>query len=452
MFTWNQYRYGRWTYGGEFINPSTGLVCMQLKYKGTKNTSKIRVTGKTIEIYEYDTSWTLTRTLAYDDYPYLGDIAAGIRDLFDFTFVPASSDVIITDEGHVTPDAPPMQVQLAHIPKPGTLYITSMTEVTFTPGPGQFRCDYATGILEFNPANTGQLFNANYTGTVAVSNFADLESKYLAIKDNFDRLITKPVYTDIFYQQYVTTVYDVLNQIPGIPLEFGLDKINPITIEQQIETQVKHLQNRLRLFFRPTIIKCDQNPYQLINEVGVNCDLLEPPYDGTDTNYLKLRYEPLIAVQRIELVYLGNLVRSYPFEWIQTNKRNSEVRIIPKTGSFHLMGMYSGSYLFHSFFPRSTSMNGLFLPWCQIDYAAGWEWGTLPEDISLAVSKSVAVWVLQLADGFYSPGLASKSIDGVSESYTRNAQTTLFGGRRKELQEEIKELLSPWRRIRMNVI
>ena len=443
------YKYGKWTYGGDFIDPTNGLPAFSLKYKESMayDFALIRCYGDRFAVIENGIE---TLSLPYLDYPYMGDIAAGLKDKFEFQFQPGQEIIDIAGEVHMIPSLP-SQVQLSYLPKQGTLYITSMTEVTYTPSPGQYWVDYSTGIITFNPADEGGVFSVNYQGVIAVPYLTDVESKYLCIKWNWNKRVTKPVFTDITYQQTIVTVADVLQEIPGVQLSFAGSEIDHRRIEQQIEQEVKHIENKTRLFLKETVIKCDLNPYSIVNQVGITCDMLEPPYDGTDTNYLKLRYEPMISVQRVELVYLGNLVRSYPFEWIQLNKFRSEVRIVPKTGSFHLMGMYSGSYLFHSFFPRTTSMFGHFLPWIQIDYTAGWTWGDLPVDLKLAVTKGVAAWILSAADGLMMPGVASKSQDGVSESYTRNAQSGLYGYRRKELKEEIAELLKPWLRVRFVV-
>lgn len=424
------------------------LPAIKIKYTGSARC--VLTTYKDRLVTTHDAQPGLS--LSYQEFPTVESLATYIdsQTNYEAELYSGSYEQPVSNELHIVPTTPPYQVQLAYLPKTGTLYLSGFQEVTFSPNQGQFRCDYNTGILEFNSANNGVLFNANYIGLMPAS-LGDLESKYLEIRNNQSKVIGETDWVNITYSKAVATPFDIAESIIGIPLDSYAGTITDGRIEDIIRQKVSSFQSKYKIFLKETIIKSDNNPYAINNQVGVNCDLIEPAYDGMDSNYIKLRYEPLISVERCELVYLGNLVRSYPFEWIQKNNFRSELRIVPKTGAFHLMGFYSGSYLFHSFFPRSTSMFGHFLPWIQVDYTAGWRFKELPEDLRMIITYMAAVDVLMIADGLACGGVASKSIDGVSESYTRNAQTSIFGYRIKELNERIAELVKPWVRTRMVV-
>ncbi len=425
---------------------------IQVKYIGTGTRAALNVAANRLYV-------TVTGTPAdsidfsYDDYPTMSQMVAALNALtgkYVAQLASTTYETPISNEQHVVPGGPTYEVALAQIPKAGTLYIPSFVEVTVTPNQGQFKCAYSTGVLTFNSADTGAIFAATYTG-LAPADLSNLSCKYLEIKNNKSIDIKGTSFVDITYHRKITTVQDIKDMMVGIDLSLYGNSITDEWIERQMQIAIEHIQNKTRLYLSEWVIKCQDSPYFSNIEPGVTCDMTEPAYDGTDTNYLKLRYEPLISVERIELVYLGNLVRSYPFEWFAINPKRSEVRIVPKTGSFHLMGQYSGSYLFHSFFPRATSMFGHFLPWIQCDYTAGYKFGTAPEDLKYAVQLVVAMAILKVADGLINPGLASKSIDGVSESYTRG-QKSLFGYRIEEYQNEVKEILRPYMRARMVVV
>ena len=424
---------------------------INIKYTGTCDTATLTCDGNNLYTW---INGAIGLSLSYDLYPHVADLVAKINGTTNYhaTLSTTTYEIPITNEQHDVTSTPPYQTRLNYPPKSGTLYVQGFTEVSDSPGRGQFTCDYSTGLLTFSSNDAGNVFAATYTG-LAPADLSSLESKYLEIRNN--KQINIKIAADdhthtyppaiVTYQRKITTVKDVKEHLTGI----GLGSISDEFIEKHIDISITHIENRTRLYLREFVIKCESTPYGLNIQEGVNCDRTEPPYDGTDTNYLKLRYEPLIQIQRVELVYLGNLVRSYPFEWIQTNKFRSEIRIVPSTGSFHLMGIYSGSYLFHSFFPQSTSMFGHFLPWIQVDYTAGFKFGSEPEDLRHAVELNTAIDVLRIADGVFMPGVASHSTDGVSDTFTRSAQTSMFGNRIKEYEAELEAILRPWKRIRM---
>ncbi len=390
----------------------------------------------------------------FEEYYYLQELVDGINQMDGMaaSIYEGTFEERVENEPHVIPNYPTPQVQLKYLPVQGSLYVFSMQETQVNPLRGQFRVDYETGILSFNQQDQGAIAYATYTAA-RPAQLDDIETSRIEAAGNNHLRITGTDAT-VTYHRLPTTVAEVIENIPGIPLESidGASKISAEWIEKALRTEMEQLQNKLRLQFTETVIKCNETPYMALKEPGINCDIIEAPYDGTDTNYLKLRREPLLSVQRIELVYMGNLVRSYPFEWVTMNEPRSELRIIPKTGSFNLLGIYSGSFIFHSFFPTSMKMYGNMLPWIQVDYTAGWRFRELPEDLKKAIEIKTCIKILDAADGLLYPGLTSKSMDGTSETTTRTAQNSLYANRKKELKEELDEKLRPWTRTRIAVI
>lgn len=105
-------------------------------------------------------------------------------------FTDAETPVDKNETGLIIPSSAPYIVQLLEIPKKEvptsvTVYnVTTssyMTEVSTTPGLGQFRVDYAppdgegTGLIEFNSGNAGQTINVSYkaTGSPVIAEFLD---------------------------------------------------------------------------------------------------------------------------------------------------------------------------------------------------------------------------------------------------------------------------------------
>ena len=105
-----------------------------------------------------------------------------------------------------------------------------------------------------------------------------------------------------------------------------------------------------------------------------------------------------------------------------------------------------------SFFPKSGSVlvlsNGLSIAdvlrsydfEMLIDYKHGY--ATVPLDLQQAIAETVAGSFMEIAGESDTAGLSSQSVDGMSESFTASATTTVFSARRIMYTENAKKIIS----------
>jgi hypothetical protein len=237
----------------------------------------------------------------------------------------------------------------------------------------------------------------------------------------------------------------------GLPL--ATEDGTPMTDEDIISFMngaIARMERELGVFLKPTIIACNGEMRGL--EPGVDFDIEEPPYDYDykqwfNYGFLQLRHRPVIELHEFKLVLPNNQI-IFDFmtkpEWLKTNPRSGQVRIVPYAGDptiFSLAGSSLSGYPFLTGLIQTNVPQMIFA-----SYVAGFELGQIPSDIVTAVGKMAAIDILGVAGDAVMVGIAgmSTSIDGLSESVslTASATSATYGAHIKQLQDEVKDFFS----------
>lgn len=163
--------------------------------------------------------------------------------------------------------------------------------------------------------------------------------------------------------------------------------------------------------------------------------------------YFQLDHHPIIEVSKVAFMYPSQGAESVIDEdWVIVENHSGVIQIVPGQGDISealiipgaLMPMWSGA---------SGRVPGIW----RFDYRAGFEPGTLPDDIKHVVGMWAAIGVFNIAgDLIAGAGIASTSIGipGLNQSIgtTSSATNSGYGARIIEYQKEIKEMLPLLRR------
>lgn len=149
---------------------------------------------------------------------------------------------------------------------------------------------------------------------------------------------------------------------------------------------------------------------------------------------------PVISVERVAAMYpTGQLVFTFPVEWVRLNTVHGQVQLVPTQGSLSsvLLGR-GGSYL-----PLIYAGMGYLPQLFHVDYTSGFAEGMVPLDIVDAICKLAVIQMLAVAgDTVFPPGVTniSAGIDGVSQGIgiLNNGQLPpVFAGRISTYRAEL---------------
>ena len=74
-----------------------------------------------------------------------------------------------------------------------------------------------------------------------------------------------------------------------------------------------------------------------------------------------------------------------------------------------------------------------------MDYKHGY--ATIPNDLQRAIAETVAGSIMEIAGESGTAGVSSQSVDGMSESFTASATTTVFSARRIFYTDTAKQII-----------
>jgi len=174
--------------------------------------------------------------------------------------------------------------------------------------------------------------------------------------------------------------------------------------------------------------------------------------------FLKLFKYPVIDVSEVRLVLPTEVeVKTFDREWIHIQKLTGQLQLVPGASSnvsVPLVGIPG------TFYPYLYGSRRLVPDAFRVTYTAGFESGTVPENIKDMIAKKASFGPLNIAgDLLGGAGIASQniSIDGLSTGFntTSSATNAGYGARllqySKEIKEDLPTLQRYWKGIRYAV-
>lgn len=198
------------------------------------------------------------------------------------------------------------------------------------------------------------------------------------------------------------------------------------SFQQYIDNAVSMLEHYLDISITPVIGEVEERDYRL--------------NDYADWGYMQLNNFPVIALQKIELVYFkdkdGNAetVQEYPQSWYRLQSHDGLIRLIPNARfPANLQVDQTGNY-----FPEVLRSHMIPHAW-RITYDHGFEDGKIPVVLNQAIGLLAAIQALMVAGNLViGAGIAAEmlSIDGLSQTIqtTQSAENSAYSATIKEYQ------------------
>jgi hypothetical protein len=273
---------------------------------------------------------------------------------------------------------------------------------------------------------------AQVRNSAAVSHFtgAPIFSDYYSYayyNSSTNKTTNKVLYIDSNYDS-ILTVGDLKNWFM-----FGLDLTDDdgyhfpnSMFEFAIRAAVRSLEKTLQVKLLQT---------QIIDEVH---DYYMNEYK--EFAFLQLNQYPILSVERVAIRYptaTSDVV--FPNEWIQMQKQHGQIHLIPTSGSISQILMGTGGDYLNFVWRGWTYMPNLW----HIDYTAGFETGTVPEDVVGVIGRMACFYPLNIAGDLVGGiAIASKSIgvDGLSQSIntTSSPENAGYSARLRQYERELK--------------
>ena len=152
--------------------------------------------------------------------------------------------------------------------------------------------------------------------------------------------------------------------------------------------------------------------------------------DFLQYGFLRLNRLPIKSVDRIDGVYSGSVLFTFPTEWLRVDRTAGQVQIVPFTGNMTMITQGGAAYI-----PLLGNATSVVPQLWHVAYTAGWEDASIPRRLIEAVCKKAAIDILAiLGDLIYGPGITSRSVsaDGLSQTTSlanSGADAAIFGGR-----------------------
>jgi len=220
-----------------------------------------------------------------------------------------------------------------------------------------------------------------------------------------------------------------------IPIEFDDDKLSDEAIQFYIDSAISRAELILNISIRKKTIENETYDYRL-----------EEWMSGF--GYVQLNTRPAIQVNRMSLnVITSEIV--IPSEWIQLKKKSAQVNLIPYYG---ILASSNISNQILMFMPLLSSTN--YVPQIlNVSYDAGYaDNEDIPDLLVQLIAMNATTGVLNVLGEIALGGQAalagySIGIDGLSQSVstTASAENAAYGGRIRQMEREMTEVLKTLR-------
>jgi len=220
-----------------------------------------------------------------------------------------------------------------------------------------------------------------------------------------------------------------------IPIEFDNDKLTDEAIQFYIDSAISRAELLLDISIRPKTVENETYDYRVEEWMG-------------GYGYVQLNTRPAIEVTKLELNVITSVI-TIPSEWVQLKKKSAQVNLIPYYGMLASANVSNQLLLF---MPLLSSSN--YIPQIlRCSYTAGIaEDENAPDLLAQLIAMNATTGVLNVLGEIALGGQAalagySIGIDGLSQSVstTASAENAAYGGRIRQMEREMVEIVKTLR-------
>jgi len=220
-----------------------------------------------------------------------------------------------------------------------------------------------------------------------------------------------------------------------IPIEFDDDKLTDEAIQFYIDSAINRAELILNIAIHPKTLENETYDYRL-----------EEWMSGF--GYVQLNTRPAIQVTNMNLNVITSQI-TIPTEWIQLKKKSAQVNLIPYYGILASANIGNQLLMFMPLLSTTTYVPQIL----RISYEAGYaENEDVPDLLIQLIAMNATIGVLNVLGEIALGGQAalagySIGVDGLSQSVstTASAENAAYGGRIRQMEREMVEVVKTLR-------
>lgn len=220
-----------------------------------------------------------------------------------------------------------------------------------------------------------------------------------------------------------------------IPIEFDDDQLSDEAIQFYIDSAISRAEILLNISIRQKSIEYEQHDYRLEEWMA-------------GYGYVQLFQRPAIEVTAMNLNVITSQI-TIPPEWIQLQKKPAQVNLIPYYGILASQNISNQILLFMPLLAGTTYVPQIL----RISYEAGYkETDEIPDMLAYLIGMNATTGVLNVLGEIALGGQAalagySINVDGLSQSVstTMSAENAAYGGRIRQMEREMVEVVKSLR-------
>lgn len=220
-----------------------------------------------------------------------------------------------------------------------------------------------------------------------------------------------------------------------IPIEFDNDKLSDQAIQFYIDSAISRAELLLNIAIRPKTIVNETYDYRVEEWMG-------------GYGYVQLNTRPAISVTAMELNVITSIM-TIPPEWVQLKKKSAQINLIPYYGMLASANIGNQMLLFMPLMASSTYIPQIL----RVSYVGGIaDDEDAPDLLAQLIAMNATTGVLNVLGEIALGGQAalagySIGIDGLSQSVstTASAENAAYGGRIRQMEREMTEVVKTLR-------
>lgn len=220
-----------------------------------------------------------------------------------------------------------------------------------------------------------------------------------------------------------------------IPIEFDDDKLTDQAIQFYIDSAISRAELLLNIAIRPRVIENETYDYRVEEWMG-------------GYGYVQLNTRPAVEVTAMELNVITSII-TIPKEWVQLKKKSAQINLIPYYGLLASANIANQMLLFMPLMANSTYIPQIL----RVSYTGGiGENEDAPDLLAQLIAMNATTGVLNVLGEIALGGQAalagySIGIDGLSQSVstTASAENAAYGGRIRQMEREMSEVVKTLR-------
>jgi hypothetical protein len=220
-----------------------------------------------------------------------------------------------------------------------------------------------------------------------------------------------------------------------IPIEFDQDKLTDEAIQFYIDSAISRAELLLDISIKPKAVENETYDYRIEEWMG-------------GYGYVQLNTRPAVEVIKLELNVITSVI-TIPPEWIQLKKKSAQINLIPYFGMLASSNVANQMLLFMPLMASSSYIPQIL----RVSYTAGiGEDENAPDLLAQLIGMNATTGVLNVLGEIALGGQAalagySIGIDGLSQSVstTASAENAAYGGRIRQMEREMTEVVKTLR-------